>query len=250
MWKCKKMGIIDRDKSSVEVKFGERSAEFFTSDKKIGTISFKSNPYHAQHCYLELDFENYDLMNVKLIFDILATKIKKPLQAMISSDAKDTIAFLKEAGFVCKRKCYEIEAQKKDYIGREKEAQLFVAQSGESIYEKCCAMMLDRYISTHNAISPWTGTTTDFYNNLPDRVLYCMRNGEVESFAFVDENEIAYVCGIDVKAFHAFAESLLIKMFKEYESIIFEADDCDEYAMELKALFINQSNGSFDTYIL
>lgn len=38
-------------------------------------------------------------------------------------------------------------------------------------------------------------------------------------------------------------------MFGKYESIIFEADDCDGLAMELKSMFINQDEESFDTYI-
>ena len=110
--------------------------------------------------------------------------------------------------------------------------------------------MLDRYILTHNAISPWTGTRDDFYCNLHGMVFYNLRDGEVRDIAFIEENEIAYVCGSDVKNFHIFAEVLLSEMFKEHETVTFEADDCDEYAMVLKSLFISQLSESYDTYIL
>lgn len=189
-------------------------------------------------------------MNLKIIFDILIEKIKKPLQVMISSEEINTISFLKEAGFLCKRKCYEVEAKIQDYIGRKIDIPLFCSNAGESIYEKCCGMMLNRYISTHNAISPWTGTEEEFYRNLPDKVFYDSTDGTVKNFAFIEAGEIAYVYGTDSADFLAFAESLLTTMFKVHETITFEADDCDEYAMILKSLFINQSCESFDTYIL
>ena len=247
------MGMVDmieKKNDNIEVHFGEEFVDVLVSGNKVGTISFKANPLHNKHCYLDLQFESIEGIDAITVFEKLKTKVDKPLQVMISSEERKTVSFFEEAGFVCKRKCYEIEAQKKDYIGGEKDDNLFVAQKGESIYEKCCDMMLDRYILTHNAISPWTGTEKDFYSNLPDMVICDLQDGGVDDFAFVEENEIAYVCGNDVKNFHIFAETLLTKMFRKYETITFEADDCDEYAMVLKSLFINQPDESFDTYIL
>lgn len=242
--------MIEKKNDNIEVCLGEGFADVLVDGNKVGTISFKSNPLHNEHCYLDLQFESFEGIDAIDLFEKLKMKIDKPLQVMISSEERKTVSFLKKAGFVCKRKCYEIEAQKKDYIGTEKQDNLFVAQKGESIYEKGCDMMLDRYISTHNAVSPWTGTEEDFYSNLPDTVIYDLQDGGVDNFAFVEGEEIAYVCGGSVKAFHAFAEVLLSKMFKEHETVTFEADDCDEHAMVLKSLFINQPNESFDTYIL
>ena len=236
--------------AGIDVRLCEHFAEVFLYGKKLGTIGLKTNPYHNQHCYIALDFETYDLANAKTIFDILFEKIKKPLQVMISSEEISTISFLKEAGFLCKRKCYEVEAQKRDYIGGNAEEQLECSQFGESIYEKCRDLMLSRYISTHDTISPWTGTKEDFYNNLPDKVFYDLDDGIVKNFAFVEEAEIAYVYGTERTDFLVFSKELMTLMFKEYDTITFEADDCDEYAMILKSFFINQSNESFDTYIL
>jgi len=52
-----------------------------------------------------------------------------------------------------------------------------------------------------------------------------------------------------LQVFHKFAQVLVTEMLQKYEVITFEADDCDEIAMELKRMFINQSEESFDTYI-
>ena len=244
------MRMTEKKNDDIEVCFREKVADVLVSGKKVGTVSFKSNPYHKKHCYLELEFVSFEGIDAITVFEKLKIRIKKPLQVMVSSEEQKIISFLKKAGFKCKRKCYEIEAQKKDYIGGEKEEKLFVAQAGENIYKRCCDMMLGRYITTHDAINPWTGTKEDFYNNLPDKVFYNVVNGNIKNVAFVEDNEIAYVYGTDKVEFSAFAEVLLTEMFKEHDTITFEADDCDEYAMILKSLFINQLDESFDTYIL
>lgn len=69
-------------------------------------------------------------------------------------------------------------------------------------------------------------------------------------FAFVERNEIAYVYGTEMAGFVAFAQNLITGLFEHNEFICFEADDCDEYAMELKKMFTHQTDKSFDTYIL
>ena len=46
-----------------------------------------------------------------------------------------------------------------------------------------------------------------------------------------------------------YSRRLVEELFRRYEIITFEADDCDEIAMELRSMFINQSEESFDTYI-
>lgn len=240
----------DGNGNNVEVILGEQVAVVLVEDKQIGKIGLKTNPCHNEHCYLDLEFECYDLIHSKFIFDTLWKKIKKPLQVMLSSSEMDIISFLSAAGFSCKRKCYEVEASIEDYIGGEVEYQVFCAKEGQGIYEQCREMMLERYISTHKVISPWTGTKDDFYSALPKIVYYDMVHGKVSNFAFVEEDEIAYVYGTDKKGFGIFAEALLTKLFRQFEVITFEADDCDEYAMELKALFVNQFGESFDTYIL
>lgn len=212
-------------------------------------IKVKINPLHNANYYLDVNFDGVNIENAKDIFQEFAKELDKPLQIMLSSEETEKIAILKAAGFTCKRKCYEVEVKSHDYIGGNGECKVQWSRVGEVMYEQCCERMLERYISTHRAINPWSGSKEDFYAELPESVVYFCMDGKPTSFAFVKEEEIAYVCGENAQEFRAFAKALIAEMFDKYESIMFEADDCDEFAMELKSMFTNQDEESFDTYI-
>ena len=236
--------------NDIRVEFKEQRAEVFCCNEKIGIVSFKRNPVHNQNLYLDLQFEYYDLEIAKCVFKELRKHSKTSLQIMLPSTAQEVIMFIKSAGVVCKRKCYEVEADACNYIGRTVEYPLGYAKVGQAIYEQCCDRMLERYILTHKDINPWTGSRDDFYKLLPKTVYYDTYNGKIRNLAFVENNEIAYVCGVDIDGFGIFAEGLLTDLFGKFESVAFEADDCDEYAMRLKAFFVNQPDESYDTYVL
>ena len=74
-------------------------------------IKIKINPRHSANYYLDVNFEGINIENAKEVFEKFAQGLDKPLQIMLSSGETERIAILKEAGFVCKRKCYEMEAQ-------------------------------------------------------------------------------------------------------------------------------------------
>lgn len=189
----------------------------------------KTNPLHNANYYLDADFTGLDVTNAKKIFEEFAQSLDKPLQVMISSE--------------------EAEAGIQDYVGDKVEGKLLYSFAGEESYEQCRELMLDRYILTHRNINPWTETKEEFFSELPERVEYFCKEGKLESFAFIEDDEIAYVWGDNVQVFHKFAQVLVTEMLQKYEMITFEADDCDEIAMELKSMFVNQSEESFDTYI-
>lgn len=235
---------------NIQLDFSEGYLNVNIDGNCIGSIEYSVNPYHNSHYYLKLQLQYYDTGVAKEVFDLLSQKLDKPMQVMVSSEDEEVILFIQAAGFSCRRKCYEIEASIQDYIGKKTKESLSFAVLGHTIYEKCCEMMLDRYISTHKEINPWTGTKEDFFMMLPKAVFYEMDNDKIKNFAFVEDNEIAYVCSVDRFDFILFAQNLITGMFKQNEAIMFEADDCDEYAMELKSLFTNKSEESFDTYIL
>ncbi|MBD5496806.1 MAG: hypothetical protein HDR11_03450 [Lachnospiraceae bacterium] len=71
----------------------------------------------------------------------------------------------------------------------------------------------------------------------------------VSCFAFVEGNEIAYVYGRNEGSFVSFAEILVGRLLSEFQTSCFEADGCDWMAMKLKALFRDQSEASFNTYV-
>ena len=94
-----------------------------------------------------------------------------------------------------------------------------------------------------------TAEPDEFCELLPETVLYQSDEAGFLHCAFVEENEIAYVCTADIRAFAAFAAAVAAELFKEYETICFEADDCDEAAMALKALFASGELSETDTYV-
>ena len=220
------------------------------NEECIGSIGYSINPYHNRHYYLKLHLLRYDIGIAKEIFALVSSRLNKPLQVLLESTEKEIISFIQEAGFCCKRKCFETKAIKQDYVGETTADSLSHVTKGNAIYEACCDIMLDRYIATHERINPWTGTKESFSMLLPQIVFYERDNGKIKNFAFAEDNEIAYVYGTDRDSFTNFAQRLITEMFKENETILFEADDCDEYALELRKLFTNQSEESFDTYIL
>lgn len=235
---------------NVQLDFNDDIINININGECIGSIKYSINPHHNGHYYLKLHLHKYDIGIAKEIFASVSSRLDKPLQMMLESTEKESVSFIQEAGFCCKRKCYETEALKQDYVGEMTAESLSRATKGNSVYEACCDIMLDRYIVTHNRISPWTGTKTSFFMLLPQIVFYEQDGDKIKNFAFVEDNEIAYVYGTDRISFNNFAQRLITELFKENETILFEADDCDEYALELRKLFANQAEESFDTYIL
>ena len=183
------------------------------------------------------------------LFKELRRITDRPLQVMADSDNAELIAFLLSGGFTCRRKCYEVEVGMEDYIGGQASAQLEPCRIGEAAYEQACWMLFGHYAETHKAVNPWTADYETFCGELPEEVICSKRGGKIVSLAFVEENEIAYVCGTDEECFAGFARSLVCAMLDKYETICFEGDDCDRAAMLLRSLFINQEETSYDTYV-
>ena len=197
----------------IELEFSEQSINIYCKKEEIGTIHWKINPCHNQNYYLDIDFVSPNV--TEAVFKEIATRLKKPLQVMISSEEKEKVAFLESAGFVCKRKCYETEAEKQDYIGETCEGKIRYSFAGQDMYRQCCELMLERYCLLHQNINPWTGSRDDFFKELPDCVAYACSKGETFSFAFIEHGEIAYVYGTDIMNFRAFSQGLITELFKK-----------------------------------
>ncbi|MBQ4097359.1 MAG: hypothetical protein IJC62_04280, partial [Clostridia bacterium] len=218
----------------IDILFGTDKAEAFVDGMGIGHIFFKKNPYHNNAYYLTLELQQYDIEISKVIFDTLREKLHKRLVVMISSSDIEVISFLLQCGFTLKRKCYDVNASVETWNKAESNVSILKADLGSDAYKMCSLIMLERYISTHSNINPYTASAEDFFNVLPETVYYEMFDDEIVSLAFVDENEIAYVCGTDIRSFFAFAQNLVSLMFQINKNITLEADDCDEYAMIIK----------------
>lgn len=98
-------------------------------------------------------------------------KIQKPMQIMIASDESRVIAFLEKGGFVCKRKCYEVEVQRENYIGEINSGKILQwCENGSAEYEKSCELLFEHYVQTHEQISPLTVDFQTFYQCCQQRL--------------------------------------------------------------------------------
>ena len=231
----------------------ENSFVVYRDQCSIGTVALHDNPYHMRNCYLKLDLSSYPEVISRELFWQIAQEVNRPLQVMISSEELEQITFLNAGGFSCRRKCYGMEATLSDLatgFPGGSSCLLLSCMRGSVEYTMCCKLMYDTYIQNHALINPWTAGFDIFCEKLPDHVLYTEQNGEISELAFVEGNEIAYVYGNRSDRFHSFTTSLVFQLFEQYETICFESDNCDWASMALRALFANQSEESYDTYVL
>ncbi|HEL1634284.1 GNAT family acetyltransferase [Streptococcus suis] len=214
--------------------------------RPLGKIHSYQNPYHQTNIYLRLDLVDYDCTIAEQLFQSLQTFLEgKPLQVMLSSAEQERIHFLTAAGFVCKRKCYEFEVSKQDYLSQTGTSNLSIVRKGTAPYQIACQQIFNHYQTAHQDINPWTASQEEFEKDLPDLVYT-----DSENCAFVENNEIAYVCGKDEQSFGSFIQAVICQLFEQYEQISFEADDCDSIAMRLANQFQFSDKPSWDTYIL
>lgn len=221
----------------------------FQAGRRIGTAELYDNPCHMSNCYVKLELERWDTGISAELFAQLREIANRPLQVMVSSDDAERVEFLTAGGFRRRRKCYEMEVCAADYRGGNPNMRLLHSHTGEPDYDRCCRKLFDYYVETHRAINPWTADYEAFVRNIPVRLVYEKRDGEITSLVFVEKNEIAYVCGTDRQTFRVFAAGVAAWMLGQYPSICFESDDCDWAAMELRSLFTNLKETSFDTYV-
>ncbi|MGQ7366557.1 GNAT family acetyltransferase [Streptococcus suis] len=214
--------------------------------RPVGKIHSYQNPYHQTNIYLRLDLVDYDWTIAEQLFQSLQTYLGgKTLQVMLSSAEQEKIHFLTAASFVCKRKCYEFEVTKQDYLGQTVTTDLIIAPKGTAPYQIACQQIFDHYQTVHQDINPWTASQEEFEKSLPDLVYIDSKN-----CAFIENNEIAYVCGKNEQTFDFFIQAVICHLFEQYEQISFEVDDCDPIAMHLADQFRQPNKPSWDTYIL
>lgn len=234
----------------------EKQDEFkvFLGDRAIGFIKTYRNNFHNRNCYLKLSLEKYEVLFSKELFELLQDKVKCSLQVMISSKENESINFLEMGGFQCKRKCYEMEVSAEKLQCTEQRImgsieEISVCKKGMAEYNLCARFMFEYYGKMHENINPLTADFTAFLTRLPEEVFYQKDNKGILHVAFVEENEIVYVGTRNNSGFKEFAETVVRKLFKKYEELCFECDDCDEAAMALRNQFDCDVEESYNTYI-
>ena len=208
------------------------------------------NKYHSSHLYLDIDAQEVPSLR-RSVFDDLIREHGRPLQVMVPSDDAPLTELLVRAGFVLKRKCFEMDVSAADLALPLPESFPAISETrkGTPEYTECAERMYEYYSQTHAEVNPLTAPMADFIEALPETVLYSTGNGTIDAAAFIEDNEIAYVFSADEAVFLRFAGSLLTYMFRRFDRILFEADDTDPAATSLKEMFSAVPGSSFDTYI-
>lgn len=227
--------------------------EVFENGNSIGIITLSHNSFHTRNLYLQLDFSTYDAKNSADIFKQLwkEQKDEKCFQIMCDSSQTEFIRFIENAGFICKRRCFESEVTENDRKPG-KGLLMEIQQYGNknSKYQEACELLYHQYAARHEAVNPLTASYNDFINILPMQIYAEVSENQIQNFAFMEENEIAYIGSVNKETYSAFLASVVKQLFSEYDTICFESDDTDPEAMQLKELFDTKNKESYNTYIL
>lgn len=229
----------------------DKEYEVFQNGSSNGFVSWSRNNFHNQNLYFELKLHSYDKEISKKLFALLQHEHKEPFQIMCDSTEKELIEFIENAGFVCKRKCYECEVAKEDLKTEvQSDVSMLLAKYPEKAYLEASKLLYQQYAKKHAAVNPVTASFEEFLEALPKEVYVELQEGKVANFVFTKENEIAYVGSVSKEAYQNFIVAVVIRLFEEHETICFECDDTDREAMQLRELFITDSDESYNTYIL
>lgn len=224
--------------------FSPRSAGIAVS--RLGAVSRLRSDYgmnihrktfHSGHLYLDIDDCEVDTL-LPSVFETLMAQEGKPLQVGVSSDRSRLVALLRQSGFELKRRCYEMDVTASDLAVSLPHGRLRFMR-GKDVPA----------LPGYAAVNPLTCPQEAFYGVLPKTAVYAGCERAIVSAAFIEENEIAYVCSSNARGFMEFAASLVSGLFERYGRIVFEADDTDWAAMQLKSLFVHRDGVSFDTYV-
>lgn len=202
------------------------------------------NHYHGRNTYIQFHFLKQQ-NDAKTVFSFLKNYFASPLQCMLQSSDK-RVPILLSSGFKLTRRCFKREFTKADLKSNNTVNNVAVFNSEDENYTTACRLLYKAYAKTHEIINPLTAGFEEFTSDLP-QTLYCSHDGVDKGFAFTEENEICYVGGSgNLENFFA---GVLNKIFSKYQSVLFEADDVDTTAMQLKNMFKDTCQDSFDTYI-
>ena len=233
---------------------GDHRYNIYRSGQDIGCIRVSSNPYHNQHCYLNLGMTQFDPAIAQELFSLLRKELGRPLQVMCYS-WNGMHDFLTAGGFRRRRRCYELEVTADHLIAPlHASTELYTAVKGSPMYAACCELLYDYYCETHAPVNPLTAPKDAFCADLPETVLCHLAVGKPIHCAFIEpdepECEIAYAATADISSFYSFAQTLVHALFQKFATLTTECDDTDPAAMILKSMFRTSSDDSYDTYIL
>lgn len=205
------------------------------------------NAFHNRNVYIDFEYEDLKDKKTDPFLEIYNSH-GVPLQFMVDSSDTFKRNIAKTWGFKKMRSCYSLEVTKDDLISHENRTiKISEANLEDEIYENISKIYFDYYRSSHKAINPVSASFNEFKEILPDKIYFNQDDGM--SFAFIEKNEIAYVYSDNLEIAGDFFRTVAEKMFCDYDTIFFEADDVDECAMRLKNIFSCGVKDVFETWI-
>ena len=205
------------------------------------------NAFHNRNVYIDFEYEDLKGEKTDPFLEIYNSR-GASLQFMVDSSETFKRDIAKKWGFKKMRSCYSLEVTKDDLISHENRTiKICEANLEDEIYESLSKIYFDYYRSSHEAINSVSASFNEFKDILPDKIYFNQDDGM--SFAFIDNNEIAYVYSDNLEIAGDFFCTVAEKMFCDYDTIFFEADDVDECAMRLKNIFSGGLKDVFETWI-
>ena len=205
------------------------------------------NAFHNRNVYIDFEYEDLKGEKTDPFLEIYNAR-GASLQFMVDSSDTFKRDIAKTWGFKKMRSCYSLEVTKDDLISHENRTiKICEANLEDEIYENLSKIYFDYYRSSHEAINPVSASFNEFKEILPDKIYFNQDDGM--SFAFIEKNEIAYVYSDNLEIAEDFFRTVAEKMFCDYDTIFFEADDVDECAMRLKNIFSSGVKDVFETWI-
>ena len=239
---------------SIELrKLQDSKYEVFSNGQSIGTIALSRNSFHAGNLYLQLDFGTYDVgLGTDIFKQLWREQVnEKCFQIMCVSSKTELVRFIESAGFLCKRRCFECEVLENEWKQEPKFfAEIQQYEAGDAEYEKACELLYQQYAAKHEAVNPLTASFGTFVEILPKKIYAEISENQIQNFAFVEENEIAYVGSVNKETYATFLASVVKHLFSKYDTIFFEADATDPEATQLREMFDTDEEDSYNTYIL
>lgn len=234
------------------ITYMKKNNVYYFKNNSHETIEIKidDNRYHSKHCYLKFD-NSHVMVNWQAIFDLIYRIENKPLQVMLSSHHIEKCRLLEKSGFLKLRSCYEMAVTKNHLktTVASRPVQLDYIDVNNDNYLVCCQQLYAYYQQTHEQVNPLTATFEQFIVDLPQQICIEKFNHRIQHIAFIEANEIAYVCTNQIETVNDFLYQLCVQLLYQHEVILFEADDTDVVAMLLKQQFNIEVNETYDTFV-
>ena len=205
------------------------------------------NKYHAGHIYLRMDSDA--VMTEEQLNQILVD-VDKPIQVNVDAEWEKANASLKALGFQLVRVCSCMKVGKGDLnCSLSRVTSILETSIGKAEYDGCVKMLYQHYKDTHESVNPLTATLDEFKEILPAKAIFYMTENTLQAAAFIEENEIAYLCGRDKDCLAELLPELVAYMFEQYDTLEFEADDTDWAATYLRGMFCGGEVSVYNTYV-